>query len=121
MNLLAHFIAIAHYSHIAGDDSRDACLLGSIDDFLHRWDVVIVDDSIDGEIGLDTMLVAGSSNLTQIIDSKWLAEWDRMFNLPIPKYTESAPACMAAASDSREPTGAITSNSFIFVFMNAIF
>ena len=27
---------------------------------------------------------------------------------------------MAAASDSREPTGAITSNSFIFVFMNAI-
>ena len=24
-------------------------------------------------------------------------------------------------SDSREPTGAITSNSFIFVFMNAIF
>ena len=70
MNLLAHFIAIAHYSHIAGDDGRDACLLGSIDDFLHRWDVVIVDDSIDGEIGLDTMLVAGSSNLTQIIDSK---------------------------------------------------
>ena len=59
MNLLAHFIAIAHYSHIAGDDGRDACLLGSI-----------VDDCIDGEIGLDTMLVAGSSNLTQIIDSK---------------------------------------------------
>ena len=31
MNLLAHFIAIAHYSHIAGDDGRDACLLGCID------------------------------------------------------------------------------------------
>ena len=70
MNLLAHFIAIAHYSHIAGDDGRDACLLGGIDDFLHRWDVVVVDDCIDGEIGLDTMLVAGGSNLTQIINGK---------------------------------------------------
>ena len=41
-------------------------LLGSIDDFLHRWDVVIVDYSIDGEIGL--VLVSSrvhNSSLTQ--------------------------------------------------------
>ncbi len=32
---------------------------------------------------------------------------------PMPKYTEPAPACMAAARLSREPTGAIISKSFI--------
>ena len=42
------------------------------------------------------MLIAGSSNLTQVVDSKMIG---RMWT----------------------PTGAITSNSFIFVFMNAIF
>jgi hypothetical protein len=33
----------------------------------------------------------------------------------MPKYTLSAPALMAAASDSREPTGAIISKSFTFM------
>ena len=50
---------------------------------------------------------------------KWLAEWERMFSCPMPKYTESAPALMAAASDSREPTGAIISKSDAFAFMGA--
>ena len=35
--------------------------------------------------------------------------------------SQSIEGDMAAARDSRDPTGAITSNSFIFVFMNAIF
>ena len=50
---------------------------------------------------------------------KWLAEWERMLSCPMPKYTESAPALMAAASDSREPTGAIISKSDAFAFMGA--
>ena len=48
-----------------------------------------------------------------------MAEWDRMFNCPMPKYTELAPACMAAAKLSREPTGAIISKSDNFAFMVA--
>ena len=50
---------------------------------------------------------------------KWLAEWERMFSCPMPKYTEPAPALMAAASDYREPTGAMISNSSILPFMRA--
>jgi len=38
-----------------------------------------------------------------------------MFSVPMPKYTESAPAWIAAAKESREPTGAIISKSFNFI------
>jgi hypothetical protein len=52
---------------------------------------------------------------------KVLAERARMFRLAMPKYMELAPALMAAASDSREPTGAIISKSsgclFILYFI----
>jgi hypothetical protein len=44
-----------------------------------------------------------------------LAEWERIFSCPIPKYTESAPALIAAARLSLEPTGAIISNSSRFM------
>ena len=72
MNLLAHFITIAHHSHITCDDSRDASLFGSIDNLLHRGNIIIIDNGIDGEISLDTMLIAGSSDLTQVIDGKMI-------------------------------------------------
>ena len=72
MNFFTHFVAIAHHSHIAGDDGRDARLLGSINDFLHRRDVVVVNHCVDGEVSLDAMLVAGGSNLTQVVDSKMI-------------------------------------------------
>ncbi len=39
----------------------------------------------------------------------------RMFRPSMPKYTASAPACTAAASDSRLPTGAIISKSFLSI------
>ena len=48
---------------------------------------------------------------------KLLAERERMLRLPTPKYTASAPPCMAAISDSYEPTGDIISIFFILVEM----
>src|SRR3712207_9477728 len=42
---------------------------------------------------------------------KVFAERARIFRFSMPKYMESAPSCMAAARDSREPTGAIISKS----------
>ena len=45
------------------------------------------------------------------------AECARMFSRSMPKYTESAPACMAAASDSCEPTGAMISKSCMLAFI----
>ena len=48
---------------------------------------------------------------------KWLAECARIFSCSTPKYTESAPAWMAACSDSYEPTGAMISKSFVFMLL----
>ena len=45
------------------------------------------------------------------------ADPDRMFSRPTPKYTESAPAWMAAARLSRLPTGAIISKSLLVAFI----
>ena len=44
-----------------------------------------------------------------------LALWLRMFNFPMPKYIELAPAFKAAAKLSRLPTGAIISKSERFM------
>ena len=72
MNFLTYLITIAHHSHVTGDYCRNTSLLGSINDFFHRLNVVIIDYRINGKISLDAMLIAGSSNLTQIVDSKMI-------------------------------------------------
>ena len=48
---------------------------------------------------------------------KALAECARIFKCSIPKYMEFAPACMAAARLSREPTGAIISKSSLLIII----
>ena len=45
---------------------------------------------------------------------KFFDDRDLMFRCSIPKYTEPAPPCMAAVSDSNEPTGAMISISVAF-------
>jgi hypothetical protein len=55
---------------------------------------------------------------------KFADECDLIFNLPAPKYTESAPALIAAARDSHEPDGAQISTfwgSLYFFFISEIF
>jgi hypothetical protein len=42
---------------------------------------------------------------------KALAEWERILSFPMPKYTEFAPAWIAAAKLSLDPTGAMISKS----------
>ena len=59
--------------------------------------------------------VAAMSRRSSMV--KWLAECDRMFSCSTPKYTESAPAFNAAANESRLPTGAIISKSFISIIL----
>ena len=59
--------------------------------------------------------VAAMSRRSSVVNV--LAEWARMFSRPTPKYTDPAPACMAACRLSRLPTGAIISKSSIVSFI----
>ena len=70
MNLLPHLVTIGHHSHIAGNDGRDAGLLGGIDNLVHQGDVLAIDDGVDGKIALDAVLIAGSGYLAQVIDGE---------------------------------------------------
>jgi hypothetical protein len=44
-----------------------------------------------------------------------MEDLDRILRFPIPKYTESAPAWIAACNDSNEPAGEVISNSINFL------
>ncbi len=70
MHLLPDGVAIVHHGHIAGDDCRDAGLLGGIDNLVHQRDVLVVDDGVDRQIGLYTMTVALAGYVAQVVDGK---------------------------------------------------
>ena len=70
MHLLSHFVAIAHHGHIAGNDGRDACCLGGIDNGFHRRQVVIIDDGVHRQVALHAMLGTRGCDFVQIIDVK---------------------------------------------------
>ena len=70
VHLLAHRAAVGHHCHVAGDDRRDACLMGGIDDGTHGGDVVIIDDGVEREIGLDAVLLALRGNLLEVGDGE---------------------------------------------------
>ena len=68
--LLSYLITVGHDSHIAGYNSRDACLLGSINDFFHRSNIVIIYHSIYRQICLDAVFIAGGCYFAQVVDGK---------------------------------------------------
>ena len=70
MHLLSHFVAIAHHGHIAGNDGRDACCLGGIDNGFHRRQVVIIDDGVHRQVALHAMLGTRGCDFVQVIDVK---------------------------------------------------
>ena len=70
MNLHTAFHAVLHHRDVAGDDSRDACLAGSIHNLVHSRDIAIIDDGVHGQVGLDARFVARLGNLVQVVDGK---------------------------------------------------
>jgi hypothetical protein len=47
-----------------------AGLLGCIDNLVHQGDILAIDDSVDGEVALDAMLIAGGGYLAKVVDSE---------------------------------------------------
>ena len=70
MNLLSYFLAIHHYSDVAGNDSRDTSFLCRVDNLVHCRNVLTVDDGVDREIGLYAVLIAGLSYLSEVADGE---------------------------------------------------
>ena len=68
--LLSHPVAIGHHSYVAGNHSRDACLFGGINNFVHQGDILAVNDGINCKVALNAMFIAGLGNLAQIVDGK---------------------------------------------------
>ena len=68
--LTDNLITIHHDSHIRGNDGRNACLMGCINNLVHQGDVLTVDNSVDGKVALDAVSVALLGYLAQVIDSK---------------------------------------------------
>ena len=70
VHLLPHLITIGHHCHIRGDDCRDTCLLGGVDDLMHQGNILTVDDRVHRQITLDTMRITRLSHLLQIVDGE---------------------------------------------------
>ena len=68
--LLTNAVAVGHHRHITGDNSRDTGLLGGIDDGVHLFDVLAIDDGVDREIRLDAMISTGLGDLMQVVDGE---------------------------------------------------
>ena len=81
MYLLSHLVTVSHHSHIGSNHGTHApadfgfkCVgngfLGCIHNLAHQFDVLIIDDRIDGQVTLYPMFITHLCDLTQIINSK---------------------------------------------------
>ena len=70
MHLLSYLPAVLHHSDVAGDDSRDARLVGGIDNLAHQRQVFTVDNGVDRQIALHAVLFTLSGNVAQVIDGE---------------------------------------------------
>ena len=66
VDLQADLPAVAHHGHVGGNDGRDARLARRIEYLAHGGEVVVVDDRVDGEVGLDSVLGADGDDLPQV-------------------------------------------------------
>ena len=72
MHLHTYLSAVGHNSHIAGNNSRDVGFLGCINNLMHKFHILIIDDSVHCEVALHAMLGTCSSYLTQVVNSKMI-------------------------------------------------
>ena len=78
---------------------------------------MVVYNGIDGEVALHAMFVARPGYFPQIVDSEGICRTGTHVQVLDTEIDGVAPACMAAARDSREPTGAMISKSLIECFI----
>ena len=70
VHLLSHLLAIHHHCHVASNHGRNPGFLGCIHYLVHGVDVLAIDDGVDGEIALQSRLLADGSDVLQVVDAK---------------------------------------------------
>lgn len=96
---------IRNHRQVGSDDGIHTSLPGSGAQGMHLFQLFIVHDDIQRQIGFGARLMAARDDFRQIFFRKLTVARERMFSFPTPKYTESAPPCKAAARDSNDPAG----------------
>ena len=66
MHLHAYLACVCDGSHVGCDDCSYSCLLCCIKSASHVLEILIVQDNVEGEIGLDTVFRTDTHNLVKI-------------------------------------------------------
>ena len=61
---------ILHYRHVGSNDSTYASLFGIVDNLAHEFEVLIVDNRIDSEVGLNACLFTTLHNAVKVFGSE---------------------------------------------------
>ena len=67
MHFQTYAAGIDYGSHIGCDDCRNACRLGCIKSFPHRLQVFLIQDYVEGKIGLYAILTANPADLGEVL------------------------------------------------------
>ena len=70
MHLDTHLASIKYRCKVGGDDSVDALSLSTVYNAAHNLHLVVVDDDVYGEVGLDARSVCYAHNLRKVIKRK---------------------------------------------------
>jgi hypothetical protein len=81
---------------------------------------MVVNNGIEGDITFYPMFSTNTSYFGQVIDRKLLVWRARILSCSTPKYTELAPALIAAIIDSQEPAGAMISIDDCVILQNSL-
>ena len=68
MHFHADIAGVGHGGDVAGDNGRNAGVASGVDDALHEFYIVVVDDGIDGEITFHTVFPTYTGYFTQIVE-----------------------------------------------------
>ena len=68
MNLLTNLVAISHHCYIRCDYSRNFGLLCSINNLTHEHKILTVDNSINSQITLQSIILTNLSHLFQVVN-----------------------------------------------------
>ena len=67
MHFQTYAAGIDYGSHIGCDDCRNACRLGCIKSFPHRLQVFLIQDYVEGKIGLYAIFTANPADLGEVL------------------------------------------------------
>ena len=70
MHFDANLISIGDDGHIGGDDGADTSLAGGMEKVMHLGDLIVVDDSVDGEVGANTSGIGYGADTGQVGDGR---------------------------------------------------